>query len=42
MLDALKGFCKYGVECDWFPIEGGIHDYESVDAELRYAFKMLD
>ncbi len=41
-LDALRVFCKYGVECDWIPIEGGIHDYESFDAGLRYAFKMLD
>lgn len=41
-LDVLRTFCKYGVAYDWLPIEGGIHDYKSFDAGLRYAFKMLE
>lgn len=40
-LDAIGEFCKHGIMYDWFPVEGGIHDYEAFDAGLRYAFKML-
>lgn len=41
-IDAIRQFCKYGVEYDWLPIEDGLHDYESFDAGLRYAFEMLE
>ncbi|MBQ4283166.1 MAG: hypothetical protein IJB96_04480 [Lachnospira sp.] len=37
----LRIFCKHNLVFDWFPIEGGSHDYECFDKGLRCAFKLL-
>lgn len=41
-LDVLGTLFKNGFAFDWFPIEGGVHDYKAFDEGLRYAFEMLE
>lgn len=41
-LDVISVFCKHDITYDWFPVEGGLHDYEAFDTGLKYALKMLD
>lgn len=40
-LDLIQRFGEYNVEFDWYPIDGGAHDYRCFDEGLRYALKMM-
>lgn len=41
ILEAIRQFGTCSVGYDWFPIEGGLHDYKPFDAGLRYALQTL-
>ena len=40
-LTAIRKFDSKGIEYDWCPLDGGVHDYSCFDEGLKYVFKMI-